>query len=105
MSTSTVLTSTSSTRTGRFPLHPWGPEQTGKRLAAVQGMVADPPTLEVICLLRAEFRQHLQDFVDACNFGRRLKILKGLTPYKSICNAGHQNQTASSSIQSIKCQD
>jgi transposase InsO family protein len=30
-------------------------------------------------------RQHLSDFVDAYNFGRRLKTLKGLTPYEFIC--------------------
>ena len=28
---------------------------------------------------------HLADFVDAYNFGRRLKTLKGLTPYEFIC--------------------
>ncbi len=28
---------------------------------------------------------HLDDFVAACNFGRRLKTLKGLTPYAFIC--------------------
>jgi hypothetical protein len=30
-------------------------------------------------------RQHLRDFVAAYNFARRLKTLKGLTPYESIC--------------------
>lgn len=28
---------------------------------------------------------HLADFVTACNFARRLKTLKGLTPCESIC--------------------
>lgn len=32
-----------------------------------------------------QLRRHLQDFMDACNFGRRLKTLKGLTPYEFIC--------------------
>ncbi|CDX20852.1 hypothetical protein MPL3356_340054 [Mesorhizobium plurifarium] len=31
--------------------------------------------------------QHLADFVAAYNFARRLKTLKGLTPYESICKA------------------
>ena len=35
----------------------------------------------------AQLKQHLDDFVDAYNFGRRLKTLKGLTPYEFICNA------------------
>ena len=34
-----------------------------------------------------ELRVHLRDFVDAYNFARRLKTLKGLTPYEFICKA------------------
>jgi hypothetical protein len=30
---------------------------------------------------------HLRDFVDAYNFARRLKSLRGLTPYEFICKA------------------
>jgi len=33
----------------------------------------------------AQLRQHLDDFVSAYNFGRRLKTLNGLTPYEFIC--------------------
>lgn len=32
-----------------------------------------------------QLRQHLADFINAYNFGRRLKTLKGLTPYEFIC--------------------
>ena len=32
-----------------------------------------------------ELRSHLADFVTAYNFARRLKTLKGLTPYEYIC--------------------
>src|SRR4029450_12891917 len=32
-----------------------------------------------------QLRQHLADFVTAYNFARRLKTLKGLTPYEFIC--------------------
>ena len=32
-----------------------------------------------------QFERHLADFVSAYNFGRRLKTLKGLTPYQFIC--------------------
>jgi transposase InsO family protein len=32
-----------------------------------------------------QLRRHLADFVSAYNFGRRLKTLKGLTPYEFIC--------------------
>src|SRR6516165_8013759 len=34
-----------------------------------------------------QLRAHLRDFVDAYNFARRLKTLKGLTPYEFICKA------------------
>ncbi|CAM2932398.1 IS481 family transposase ISMdi4 [Methylobacterium mesophilicum] len=34
-----------------------------------------------------ELRQHLQLFVDAYNYGRRLKTLRGLTPYEFVCQA------------------
>ena len=32
-----------------------------------------------------QLRTHLADFVAAYNFGRRLKTLRGLTPYEFIC--------------------
>jgi hypothetical protein len=34
-----------------------------------------------------QLRAHLENFVSAYNFGRRLKTLKGLTPYEFICKA------------------
>src|SRR5580704_8640467 len=34
-----------------------------------------------------QLRAHLRNFVDAYNFARRLKTLKGLTPYEFICKA------------------
>ena len=35
-----------------------------------------------------QLRRHLADFLDASNFARRLKTLKGLTPYEFICKQG-----------------
>jgi len=32
-----------------------------------------------------QLKTHLSDFINAYNFGRRLKTLKGLTPYEYIC--------------------
>jgi hypothetical protein len=34
-----------------------------------------------------QLRNHLVDVVAAYNFARRLKTLKGLTPYEFICQA------------------
>lgn len=33
----------------------------------------------------AQLTAHLQDFINAYNYGRRLKTLRGLTPYEYIC--------------------
>ena len=32
-----------------------------------------------------QLRNHMANFISAYNFGRRLKTLKGLTPYEFIC--------------------
>ncbi len=37
--------------------------------------------------IHEQLRAHLATFVDAYNFGRRLKTLRGLTPYEAICKA------------------
>jgi hypothetical protein len=52
-----------------------------------------------------QLRQHLRDFVQAYNFGRRLKTLKGLTPYEFLCNDGHASLKGSSLTRSTKCRD
>ena len=53
-----------------------------------------------------QLRRHLADFVDAYNFARRLKTLKGLTPYEvHLQSTGHQSRNASHSIRSTKCRD
>ncbi len=34
---------------------------------------------------RDQLRHHLHDFIMAYNFAKRLKTLKGLTPYEFVC--------------------
>ncbi len=34
---------------------------------------------------QTQLTAHLHDFIDAYNYGRRLKTLKGLTPFEHIC--------------------
>jgi len=34
-----------------------------------------------------QLKTHLSDFINAYNYARRLKTLKGLTPYEFIVNA------------------
>jgi hypothetical protein len=52
-----------------------------------------------------QLRRHLADFVDAYNFGRRLKTLKGPHPSSSSQNAGHPTRNDSDSTRSSKCRD
>ncbi len=40
-----------------------------------------------------QLRSHLASFVDADNYARRLKTLKGLTPYEAICRAWTKEPT------------
>jgi hypothetical protein len=52
-----------------------------------------------------QLRQHLADFVAAYNFGRRLKTLKGLTPFEYICKSWTFQPKDSFSTRSSKCWD
>ena len=53
----------------------------------------------------AQLERHLNDFVNAYNFGRRLKTLKVSLPTSSSAKPGQHSQTASSSTRSSKCRD
>ena len=44
----------------------------------------------------AQLTAHLHDFISACNYGRRLKTLKGLTPYEYIRKCWVQTPRGSS---------
>ena len=53
----------------------------------------------------AQLTAHLRDFIDAYNFARPLKTLRGLTPYEYICKIWAPNPTALYSIRTIKGRD
>jgi hypothetical protein len=53
----------------------------------------------------AQLRQRLADFIDAYNFGQRLKTLQGLPLTNASANSGHLSQIASGLIRSIKCRE
>ena len=52
-----------------------------------------------------QLRRHLNDFVNAYNFGRRLKTLKGLTSYEAICKACTAEAKRFKLTRSTKCRD
>jgi hypothetical protein len=53
----------------------------------------------------SQLKTHLTDFIDAYNLGKRLKTLKGLTPYEYICKVWTNSQKDSGQTRSTTCRD
>jgi transposase InsO family protein len=65
------------------PRHPW----TNGQVERMNRTIKEATVKRYHYESHDQLRQHLTDFVAAYNFGRRLKTLKGLTPYEAICKA------------------
>ena len=65
------------------PRHPW----TNGQVERMNRTIKDATVKRYHYDSHDQLRQHLADFDAAYNFGRRLKTLKGLTPYETICKA------------------
>ena len=63
--------------------HPW----TNGQVERMNRTIKDATVRRFYYDSNDQLRRHLADFVAAYNFGRRLKTLKGLTPYEFICKA------------------
>jgi transposase InsO family protein len=63
------------------PNHPW----TNGQVERMNRTIKDATVKRYHDDDHARLRTHLGDFLAACNFGRRLKTLGGLTPYGYIC--------------------
>src|SRR4051794_33051207 len=63
------------------PRHPW----TNGQVERMNQTIKDATVRRYYYESHDQLRQHLSDFVAASNFARRLKTLKGLTPYEYIC--------------------
>jgi transposase InsO family protein len=63
------------------PRHPW----TNGQVERMNRTIKDATVKRYHYDSHGQLRQHLADFVSAYNFARRLKTLKGLTPYEFIC--------------------
>jgi transposase InsO family protein len=63
------------------PKHPW----TNGQVERMNRTIKDATVKRYFYESHHELRTHLADFVTAYNFARRLKTLKGLTPYEFIC--------------------
>ena len=65
------------------PKHPW----TNGQVERMNRTIKDATVKRYFYETHDQLRAHLRDFVDAYNFARRLKTLRGLTPYEFICKA------------------
>jgi transposase InsO family protein len=65
------------------PRHPW----TNGQVERMNRTIKEATVKRYHYDSHDQLRQHLSYFVAAYNFGRRLKTLKGLTPYETICKA------------------
>lgn len=63
------------------PKHPWTNGQVERMNRTIKEATVERYHYDSHIQLTA----HLYDFFDAYNYGRRLKMLKGLTPYEYIC--------------------
>jgi len=63
------------------PNHPW----TNGQVERMNRTIKDATVKRYHYDSHDQLRAHLCNFVDAYNFARRLKTLKGLTPYEFIC--------------------
>ncbi len=63
------------------PKHPW----TNNQVERMNRTIKDATVKRFHYDDHDQLRTHLRSFVAAYNFGRRLKTLKGLTPYELIC--------------------
>ena len=61
--------------------HPW----TTGRVERMNRTIKDATVKRFHYGDHEQLKKHLADFIDAYNFGRRLKTLKGPTPYEFIC--------------------
>ena len=65
------------------PKHPW----TNGQVERMNRTIKDATVKRYFYETHDQLRAHLRDFVDAYNFARRLKTLRGLTPYEFVCKA------------------
>ena len=82
------------------PKHPW----TNGQVERMNRTIKEATVQRFYYESHQQLRQHLADFVAAYNFGRRLKTLKGLTPFEYICKSW-TSQPERFSIRSSKCRD
>jgi transposase InsO family protein len=65
------------------PRHPW----TNGQVERMNRTIKEATVRRFHYSSHEQLRLHLGDFLDAYNFARRLKTLRGLTPFEAVCKA------------------
>lgn len=71
------------------PKHPW----TNGQVERMNRTLKEATVKRYHYASHQQFAAHLAAFLDAYNFAKRLKTLRGLTPYEAICNAWARDPT------------
>ena len=69
------------------PYHPW----TNGQVERMNRSIKEKTVYRYFYQSHEELRQHLEMFLQAYNYGKRLKTLKGRSPYEYICDCWRKN--------------
>ena len=69
------------------PYHPW----TNGQVERMHRTLKEQTVYRYYYQTHAQLHQHLEAFIQAYNFGKRLKTLKGRSPYEFICDRWREN--------------
>ncbi len=69
------------------PYHPW----TNGQVERMHRTLKEQTVHRYFYETHAQLRQHLEAFIQAYNFAKRLKTLKGRSPYEFICDRWQEN--------------
>ncbi len=83
------------------PNHPW----TNGQVERMNRTLKDATVKRYHYDSHDQLRAHLQLFLDAYNHARRLKTLRGLTPYEYVCQVWTKEPNASDSTRHITYRD
>ena len=84
------------------------PGKTGKSRRPPRGPLCNPPLPSVVpnhAAALAPFCADVDTFLDAYNFAKRLKTLRGLTPFEHVCKVWADEPDRLNAIQSTSHRD
>ena len=83
------------------PNHPWTNGQVERMNRSLKEATIKRYHYET----HRQLKEQLAAFLDAYNFAKRLKTLRGLTPYQAICKASAGGPNRSDAIQPTSLRD